>query len=516
MIQIGEAGAKYNKYIVDRDQYLDTARKAAKLTIPTLIPPSENSSSTKYSTPYQGLGARGLNNLASKLLLALFPPNSPFFKFAVDSATVEQMTGDKAFKAEVEKALGSMERTVQNHIESTSIRVKLFEALKHLIVSGNVLLYRPKKGAMRVYKLSNFTIKRAPDGKVLHIIIKETTSPLALSEEVRTACEVVVHDDNGDVKEVDIYTAIYFDTDKRWQVFQEINKKLVPGSEGHHPEDKTPWIPLRYSSIDNEDYGRGFIEEYLGDLISLEGLMKAIVEGSAAAAKVLMFVDPNGVTKKDDVAKAANGAILGGNAQDVSILQLEKFADFRTAKETIMKLEERLSFAFMLNTSVQRKGERVTAEEIRFVAGELEDSLGGLYSILSQELQLPLVNIFIAELEESKKLPPLPKDEIKPTIVTGLEALGRGHDLNKMSVFVDHIRSLLGQEVVNDYIDANNFITRTGTSLSIDTEGLVRSQDQVDQLQQQRLAAATMQGIAPKVAPQVADAALNPDKEESN
>ncbi|WP_416142518.1 portal protein [Escherichia coli] len=49
----------------------------------------------------------------------------------------------------------------------------------------------------------------------------------------------------------------------------------------------------------------------------------------------------------------------------------------------------------MPNSAVQRTGERVTAEEIRYVASELEDTLGGVYSILSQELQLPLVRVLL-------------------------------------------------------------------------------------------------------------------------
>ena len=39
----------------------------------------------------------------------------------------------------------------------------------------------------------------------------------------------------------------------------------------------------------------------------------------------------------------------------------------------------------MLQSSVQRDAERVTTEEIRYLAGELEDTLSGIYSILSQD-----------------------------------------------------------------------------------------------------------------------------------
>ena len=48
------------------------------------------------------------------------------------------------------------------------------------------------------------------------------------------------------------------------------------------------------------------------------------------------------------------------------------------------KIEQRLSYAFLLNASVIRDSERTTAEEVRMTAQELQDSLGGIYGVLSQ------------------------------------------------------------------------------------------------------------------------------------
>ena len=73
------------------------------------------------------------------------------------------------------------------------------------------------------------------------------------------------------------------------------------------------------------------------------------------------------------------------------------------------RIETRLQFAFLLNSSIQRNAERVTASEIRFMAEDLEQALGGIYSILSQEFQLPFVMRKMAMMEKSKKLPKLPK-----------------------------------------------------------------------------------------------------------
>ena len=503
MIAIGEAQGTYNSYVSDRDQYLNRARECSKLTIPTLIPPSRNTPSTKYPTPYQSLGARGVNNLASKLLLALLPPNAPFFKLTVDDFTLVELTQDEGKRAKVEQGLASIERAVQTDIETSGIRVQTNEAIKHLIVGGNVLLNVPTEGNMRVFHLDKYVCKRTPDGRVIHMIVEEGTTPLALSPAVREACDVSLEVSNGTPKPVNIYTVIQYDfTGKVWKVHQEINQKLVPGSESTHPLDKSPWIPLRFIAVDNEDYGRGFVEEYIGDLKSLEGLTAAIVEGSAAAAKVLIMVKPNGSTTKKTVEEASNGAIIQGDMNDVGVLQLNKFADFRIAQETARDLTERLSFAFMLNSAVQRSGERVTAEEIRYMAGELEDALGGVYSILSQEFQLPLVNRIMNRMEMKRKLPSLPKDTVKPTITTGLEALGRGHDLNKLDLLMKYI-SPLGGEIIQTYMNVGDYITRVSTSLGIDAKGLINDDDQIKQQQQMQTMMQMLQRAAPNMVNQL-------------
>jgi hypothetical protein len=240
----------------------------------------------------------------------------------------------------------------------------------------------------------------------------------------------------------------------------------------------------------------------LGDLQSLEGLTQAIVEGSAAAAKVLFLVNPNGTTRPRILANSSNGAIVQGNAQDVTVLQLEKFADFRVAQETIESIKERLGFAFLMNTSIQRQGERVTAEEIRFMAQELEDVLGGVYSILSQEFQMPLVNRLMNRMANSGRLPKLPKDIIKTTIVTGLEALGRGHDLNKLDSFIQGASQLLGDSFPT-YVNMSDYLKRRATSLGIDVEGLIKTEEEIEQEKQQ----AAQQQMAQQVAPNMATAA---------
>lgn len=494
------ASGRYKQLTSLRDPYLTRAREASLLTIPSLVPPEGTNGSTKLYTPYQGLGARGLNNLASKLLLALLPPNSPFFRMAVDDFTMQEMTGQEGMRSKVEKALSSIERAIMGEIEASAMRVGVHEALKQLIVAGNVLLYLPKSGGLRVFRLDRFVVKRDPMGNVLEIYVLENIAPDALPAELREALKGEIS--KSPDKTLELYTCVKLE-DGKWKIHQEVKGQIVPGSEGEYPLQKSPWIPLRWTRIDGEDYGRGHIEEYIGDLKSLEGLSKAIVEGAAVAARVVPLVNPNGVTDEDDLAEAENFEFVSGVADDVTFLQVAKFADFRVAFDTIQSIEQRLSFAFMLNTSIQRSGERVTAEEIRFMAGELEDALGGVYSILSQEMQLPLISRIMHVMESAKKLPRLPSGAVKPQITTGLEALGRGHDLNKLDSFIRGLRDALGPEALAAELNVSDYIERRGAALGIDTNGLIKSPEQKQAEQQARMAQEMMSRLGPNAVNQL-------------
>ena len=160
-------------------------------------------------------------------------------------------------------------------------------------------------------------------------------------------------------------------------------------------------------------------------------------------------------------------------------------------------IEERLQFAFMLNTSVQRNNDRVTATEINYVSKELDDSLGGLYSLLSQELQLPLINRLMFQMEKKKALPNLPKDSIRPKIVTGLEALGRSSDLQRLNTFVNQLQPFAEQLMT--YLNLDEYVKRVGTSLGVEMEGLIKSPEQIQAEQQAMQEQMMMQQNSPAV-----------------
>ena len=484
---IGEtAVARFEQLQGDRSPFLRRGQDASKLTIPALIPETTGTAA-KIKTPFQAVGARGVNSLASKLLIALLPPSTPFFKLSIDSLALMK-EGQEGLETEIDKGLRVIESALMNEIEISNDRVAMFEALKHLIVGGNVLLYLTDSG-LKVYHLNRYVCKRDDVGNVLEIITKETVHPQALPSDFLEMIKKKENYDAADFDEdLDIYTCIKrYGDEFRW--FQECKGEKIPGTDGNSKIEVSPWICLRWVRIDGEDYGRGYVEEYQGDLISLESLMQSVIEGAAASAKCVFLVNPNGVTRAQTLAKAPNGAIREGSAADISTLQVNKGADFQVAFSAIQRIESRLEYAFLMSRSIQRDAERVTAAEVSIMANELENSLGGIYSILTQEFQLPYLKRRMHMLVRSGKAPKLPEKIVKPKIVTGLQGLGRGNDRAKLVEFIGTVSQALGPDVMRMYMNVDEAVKRLANSIGIDTANLVKTQEQIQQemeIQQQQ------------------------------
>ena len=262
---------------------------------------------------------------------------------------------------------------------------------------------------------------------------------------------------------------------------------IIPGSLSKAPADASPWLVLRMVSVDGEDYGRGRVEEFLGDLRSLEALSQALCEGSAAAAKVVFLVNPAASTKPQTIAKAGNGAIVQGRAEDVQVVQVGKTADFSTALQMAQQIERRIGEAFLLLNV--RNSERTTAEEVRLTQMELESQLGGLFSLLTVEFLKPYLARTLLVMQRTRQLPKIPKDYVNPTIVAGVNALGRGQDREALTQFIGTIAQTLGPESLVKYIDATEAIKRLAAAQGIDVLNLVKTPQQLqgDMQQQQQM-----------------------------
>jgi hypothetical protein len=502
------AANRYSQLTSDREHFIVRGDRCASLTIPTLFRRDVTSvANMKIKDPNQSMGARGVNTLASKLILSLLPINTPFFKLNLDEIVPDI---DDELMEEVQKGLGVIERQTIRDVENSGDITVVFEALKHLLVVGNSLLFVGEDGT-RMYDLNKFVTVRSPNGEWTEIVICEDVSPTSLDSDTLEQLKKADADAGSPDKTLKMYTHIKRENGRvKWH--QEISDMVIQGTEADVPEDGNPWIPLRFLYVDGESYGRSYIEMFLGDLENLEVLTKAVTDGAKAAAKILFLVNPNGTTRARTIAQAPNLSVRSGNANDVTVLRTDKASDMRVAHEMITNIERRLAFAFMINAEVLRDAERVTAEEVRYVAQELDDSLGGVYSMLSQEFQLPYVRRRLFLLTKLKNVPKLPK-EVKPAIVTGFAALGRGHDAEKLMRFVEKVAALLSNPSIAQKLNVDEMITRLAIADGIDINGLLVSQEDQAKGQEQAMGMQMLDKLGPEVIRQMGPAMMNQQTE---
>ena len=502
-----KARQRYDKLSNSREQFLNVAYDCAKLTIPTVLMKDEVSPYAPFKTPWQSVGAKGVVTLASKLMLGLLPPSTSFFKLQLDQSKLGVEIPAEA-KSELDLSFAKIERMIMESIAASSDRVQIFSALKHLVVTGNALVYMGKEG-MKTYPLNRYVVERDGNGNVIEIVTKEKVSKDLLPLGIKLPETVVDDSKSTDGKDCDVYTCIKL-TKKGWVWYQETHDQEIPGSYGKAPKDKSPWLPLRFVTVDGEDYGRGRVEEFLGDLKSLEGLMQALVEGSAAAAKVIFTVSPSSVTKPASLAQAGNGAIIQGRPDDVGVVQVGKTADFRTAFELVNVLEKRLSEAFLvLNV---RQSERTTAQEVQMTQMELEQQLGGLFSLLTVEFLIPYLNRKMHTLQQSKQIPTVPKNLVKPTIVAGINALGRGQDRESLVQFITTIAQTMGPEALGSLLNPDEAVKRLAAAQGIDVLNLVKSVEERNQEQAQAQQAQQMQSLTDQAGQLAGTPLMDPSK----
>ncbi len=454
----------YDKLEKSKQSVLTRAEDSAKLTIPSVFPQDDDDDSTTVDDVYQSLGARAVLNLSSKFMQVLMPSNQTFFKLMPSKDLEEQiLSGDKPeMLDELTAGLVKMETGIQHEMDRQAVRNTVHEAMKLNIVTGNALLWKEENVGLSVFSIRNYVVQRDSAGNLLDVIVREKVSPRTLDE------SIAVQDDTVD--SVNVYTRIVNDGEGNYQMYQEIEEQIVKGSEKTFKLDDTlPFIILRWTALPNSHYGRGLVEHYIGDLRNYEAINMVITDIASVMARVVYMVNPNSQfgTNVDDLNDAVTGDLIAGHADDITVPQTNKNSDLRVLLDYMQSLEQRLSQAFLLFTS--RDAERVTAQEIRMVSQQLEETLGGVYSLLADEMQRPLLALFMSELNINLDT------QIDAVITSGLDALGRGSDANKLVQFIEGLGLIPeGWAEVNQ----NVLVNRLAYSTGIDVDNLIKTAEQ--------------------------------------
>ena len=239
-----KARERYSQLESDRAQFLDVAVEASELTLPYLVTRDELYTGKKtLLQPYQSVGAKAVVTLAAKLMLALLPPQTAFFKLQIrDDKIGEEI--DAETRSELDLSFSKIERNIMEFIAASNDRVVVHQALKHLIVSGNALIFMGKDG-LKHYPLNRYVVNRDGNGNVLEIITKERISRKVLGIELPTPPTQPNGDYGSNEDDAEVYTCVKMDENSgRWMWHQEVDDTVIPASRSTAPKNSSPWLVL--------------------------------------------------------------------------------------------------------------------------------------------------------------------------------------------------------------------------------------------------------------------------------
>lgn len=493
-MRLSDIEAKFNELDALKQTLMSRCEQYAAWTLPSVFLPNGTPHTTELQHDMQSVGARAVNHLSNKITLALFRPSQPFFRLEIEPDFMAELIDAGMTEAIVQLALSRAEKKALKKLAKRGSRSALTNTTKALIVTGNSLLFLPPSdGNMQVYSLRDYVTQRDLSGKVMTIITRDSKALETLPVDVRAQLRI----DKPELKDsdnVDLYTKVELQPNGKYFVTQAANGIELVGTitvksstgtdvlvRGVYTNKNLPWIALTWNLPRGWSYGIGLVEDYAGDFHAMSTLSEAMVVGAAIAADLKFLVDPAGATDVKELNKAKSGSYVSGRKDDIHALQVDKANDWNIVLQVIQSYEKRIGLAFLLGSAVTRDAERVTAEEIRYQAQELETSLGGVYSRLAEELQLPLANLLLDDIDIGDK------GKIDAVVLTGLESLSRNSELENIMLFLGDLNqiSTLAEEVLKR-IKIPDIMAYIGSARGVDYERFMKDEKTVSDEDKQR------------------------------
>jgi hypothetical protein len=128
------------------------------------------------------------------------------------------------------------------------------------------------------------------------------------------------------------------------------------------------------------------------------------------------------------------------------------------------------------------------------------------------EFLVPYLNRVLLVLQRDNEIPKIPKDLVRPQIVAGVNALGRGQDRESLTQFITLIAQTLGPEALMKYIDPTEAIKRLAAAQGIDVLNLVKGMEQIQQDQAQQMQRQAQQSLVDQAGQLAGTPMMDPSK----
>jgi len=452
----------------------------AALTIPSLMPATGFSNSSDLPNLYASTPARGVTSLASRMTSAIYPLNGlPFFQHTLNMEYVPEGVDP----TQAEAALARLDRTIMGKLQETNLRSELFLMFQHLIILGDVLLHMTDDYDFRTIRMDHYVVRRKPTGEVCEIIVQDYADRDEDPEYFGSTTGNPYNGDMPDTSKTEVYTQCVKDRKTgEWTMTREVEG--VKTALGVY--DQLPFMPISWNRIVGEDYGRSLVEENIGDIRSLESLSKALMQGTAANSEFRMAIDPSAYSSIADMQETKNGDWIVARPGEVSSIQINNQIQLSVTNQAREQLTQDISRTFLMSSGTLPTGDRVTATQIREVAQELDQSLGGVFSGSARDIQLPIIKRAMILMTRDQKIDPSIMDLVGAENIlslevrTGLAALNREIENGMLGQWAQMMAATPAATDINWNTWANRFTQ----SLGLEGKGMILSPEELAQRQQ--------------------------------
>ncbi len=498
----------------ERTYRIRSSEMYAYYTIPSIFPRDDNDDNSQGVGMLDSHGSAVANHFANKLVSTMFSPNRPFFRLspASDSKTATEIEdaqdndADPDGQAQATALLNGfrtkatrMEKKAVAYLEKISYRTAAVEMAKLIVITGDGVIKNPNDGRTpSVYNMKDYVCLKDNEGQDMILIVVDAKAFGAFSHDIQEKLRASTNKTTYlPTTNVSIYTKYELQMDGRYAITQATDEvDLLHDEEVLVTKEDMPHTHLSWNLHRNENYGRGLVEDFAGSFHMIDAVSRTMAQLTARIASQKILVDPQSGIDVEELNRADSASYVSGRADGISTESLVNTQDILALDQIMEGHKRQISAAFLYGSGTTRQAERVTAEEIRESAAELEIAHGGVYSRFSSDWQQKAANESVKAVSGG----PISKD-IDTQIVTGMNSLSRQGEMQAVRVWVEDL-SLLNAvpEDVRAILKPEKFADYTAIQRGVDhgafvmTDGEIKQKREAEAQQQQQMMAQEQAG----------------------
>lgn len=450
-----------------------------------------------------------IENFNAKLQKTLFPDNRAFFAFnAPEEAKIQSGADKTEINRNLETAISAI-MTLLRDKGIYSILPKIFEN-GTVIGNGLVFLGYKKEDMAQFISPADFVWRRTASGIVKEIIVREV---IALEDITDKKLREVLENEIGyDLeryktetnnlstlpRSIQKYTYIYLEENGTQVISQYVGKFKV-GKEIRRSNKEPIFLPLCPELPLKAQYGIGKVKGAVSSILQIRSASKTWARHNSLISDLKIGVAPSAANAIKAMAKqrTSNHVVLN-DAKDMQLMPWGN-VNMSSVEMSYENAKQDLSRIFLMQQGVTRQAERVTAEEIRRNAEELNAAHSNLISAYEIQLQEPLVRYALYHLDIENDAGDKIKDALEDLdvkLLTGTEAIGRVSQSDNVTTMLQEA-SLLGgvPEPILRHLKVNNILNILSQGRGLPTDEVVKSKKEL-QAEQEAAQEAQAQAMA--------------------